>query len=64
MILSNEGRSGEIAEVEGFDGGRMNICVGEGVPDRLCCERTKITIGEGAKGGFPDANNGNRSHIL
>ena len=64
MILADEGRSGEIPEIERFDLGVLHVRVGESFLAGLHRERTQIAIRERAERGLPDSDNSNRSHIF
>jgi hypothetical protein len=63
MILAGKGRAREISQVKGLDLIGSYVRVHEGVTDGLDGKRPEITVGEGSKSSFSDAENGNSSHI-
>ena len=62
MILTGEGRAGEIAQVERFDLVGPDIGVMQRLFTGLYGQEAKVTVRENAKRGFSYADNGNGSH--
>src|SRR5690242_9169092 len=64
MVLTDEGRSGEVAQIECFHLRRLYVAVFECFLSSLYGERAKVTVGERAEVGFANADDGYLSHTF
>ena len=64
MILAGERWPGEIAQIERLDLRRLRVAILQSFLAGFHGERTKIAIRERAKGGLPDADDGDWSHAF
>ena len=64
VILADEGRSGEVSEIECFDLERANMRILQALFAGFDGEREQVAIRKRPESGLANAHDGNRSHIL